>query len=230
MRKLTNSEGLTQAKSLSYEEEWAQGLLLGDEWANCLTHALGFCLSIAGLLALLADPVQNGDSWKIMVFGIYGASLILLYAVSTLYHAATRPKAKRILRLIDHCAIYLLIAGSYTPFTMLVLEGVWGKAIFSAVWGLAILGIILKTRFKYRFKILSTALYLLMGWLIMIAAEPMMNSFPSDGLLLLFVGGVFYTGGVVFYAMDKRPFFHAVWHLFVLSGSVCHYFAVMLFI
>jgi hemolysin III len=230
MSRLSKNDSLIQVKSLSFEEEWEQGLLLGDEWANCLTHALGFCLSIVGLLALLAIPLQEGNSWKVLVFGIYGASLLLLYGASTFYHAAKKPKTKRILRLVDHCAIYLLIAGSYTPFTMLVLDGLWGKAIFSAVWGLAILGIILKTLFKHRFKILSTSVYIFMGWLIIIAAEPMMNSFHSDGLLLLLSGGIFYTGGIVFYAMDKRPFFHAIWHLFVLSGSACHYFAIILFI
>ena len=223
-------ERLAKVKTLSSEEEWVQGLLLGDEWANYLTHGLGLILSFIGLYILIITPMQNGDHWKMLNLAVYGISLILLYAASTIYHAARSPKVKRVFRTIDHCAIYLLIAGSYTPFTMLILEGFWGWTLFTIVWGLAFTGIAFKVFFRHRFKLLSTVIYLLMGWLVIIAAEPLMDSLHIEGLYWLIAGGLSYTAGVIFYALDKRRFYHAIWHLFVLSGSVCHYFAVLFYI
>lgn len=223
-------ERLAKVKALPSEEEWVQGLLLGDEWANYLTHGLGLILSFVGLFVLLITPMQSGDHLKMIILGVYGASLILLYAASTIYHAARTPKVKRIFRTVDHCAIYLLIAGSYTPFTMLVLGGFWGWTLFAIVWGLAVLGIAFKIFFRHRFKLLSTFIYLFMGWLVVIAAEPLFNSLHIAGLYWLLAGGLSYTAGVVFYALDKRRFYHAIWHLFVLGGSVCHYLAVLFYI
>jgi hemolysin III len=221
---------LAHVKQLSSDEEWIQGLLLGDEWANCLTHAVGLILSLIGLVLLIEAPFQEQDHWRMMSFAVFGGSLILLYAASTFYHAVKHPKLKKLFRTLDHCAIYLLIAGSYTPFTMLLLGGVWGWVLFGSVWSLAVLGIFFKIFFKHRFKILSTSLYLFMGWLVIIAIEPLLERFHSAGLCWLLAGGLSYTGGVIFYVLDKRRFFHAIWHLFVLVGSVCHYLAVFLYI
>lgn len=215
---------------ISYENAWMQGLILGDEWANCLTHGIGLILSIIGMIFLLLFPFQDGNHLKMLNYAIYGFSLILLYGASTFYHAVKSPKIKQQLRTLDHCAIYLLIAGSYTPFTIYILGGVWGWTLFSLVWGIAFLGIIAKIYFGHRFKLLSTALYLFMGWLIVIAAEPLMQMLHLHGLYLMILGGLCYTGGVIFFIMDKRPFFHAIWHLFVMGGSVSHYFCILMYV
>lgn len=221
---------MADVKKLSGEEEWAQGLLLGDEWANSLTHGIGLILSLIGFIFLLKTPFSEKDHWKLMNFAIYGGSLILLYAASTFYHAVKHPEFKKLFRTVDHCAIYLLIAGSYTPFTMLLLEGVWGWTLFGIVWGLAFLGILFKVFFKHRFKIFSTSLYLFMGWLVVVAIEPLVERFHATGVLWLLAGGLCYTIGVIFYVLDKRRFYHAIWHLFVLAGSVCHYLAVLFYL
>lgn len=227
---LTREERLIYIKGLSQEEEWARSLILGDEWANSLTHGIGLMLSLIGFILLIMNPFQEGDHWKLIIVGVYGGSLILLYAASTLYHAVQRPKLKKVLRIVDHCAIYLLIAGTYTPFTMLLLDEFWGGILFGTVWSLACLGIIFKIFFSHRFMILSTCIYLFMGWLVIIAAEPLVNSLHINGLYWLIAGGLCYTFGVIFFALDKRRFYHAIWHLFVLGGSVCHYFAVLFYL
>lgn len=217
-------------KNLDWEEEWACAFLLGDEWANCLTHAIGLVLSFIGLILLIQSPVRENDYWRLLNFTIYGGSLITLYAASTCYHAVRRPKLKRLFRIIDHCAIYVLIAGSYTPFTMLLLGGIWGWTLFSIIWSLAVLGIFMKLFYMHRFKILSTSLYLFMGWLVIIAVEPLMERFHSAGLYWLLAGGLCYTFGIIFFALDKRRFYHAIWHLFVLGGSICHYVAILFYL
>ena len=227
---LTREERKAQINSLSYEEEWVQALILGDEWANSVTHAFGLFLSFIGVLALLMVSFSDENPWKMISFGVYGATLILLYTASTLYHSVKKPTLKKLMRTIDHCAIYLLIAGSYTPITLLVLDEPWGKTLFIAIWGLAGMGITLKLFFTYRFKTFTTSIYVLMGWLILIAAEPFMNNFPYEGLCWILAGGVFYTGGVVFFVLDKRRFYHAIWHVCVLGGSICHYFAILFYI
>ncbi len=211
-------------------EEWMQGLRLGDEWANCLTHGFGLLLSMVGLFLLVFVPLREGDHWKLINFALYGVTLVLLYGASTLYHSFRKPHLKKIFRTVDHCAIYLLIAGSDTPFTMLLLEGAWGWTLFGIVWALAFAGIIFKVFFTHRFQILSTLIYLGMGWLVVIAANPLMESLHPNGLYWLFAGGFCYTGGVIFFALDKRRFFHAIWHLFVLGGSICHYCAIFLYL
>ncbi|MFI0435208.1 MAG: hemolysin III family protein [Parachlamydiaceae bacterium] len=217
-------------KNLHSDEEWAQSLLLGDEWANYLTHGIGFILSLVGLILLIQNPFQENNYWRMLNFSIYGGSLVLLYAASTCYHAVRKPYLKKRFRTLDHCAIYLLIAGSYTPLSLLALGGGWGFTLFVIIWCLAFLGIVFKLFFKHRFKALSTALYLFMGWLIIIAAEPLMERFHPSGLFWLLAGGLSYTIGVIFYLLDKRRFYHAIWHLFVLGGSVCHYLAVLLYV
>jgi hemolysin III len=220
----------TYIQTLNSEDEWAQGLLLGDEWANSLTHGIGFVLSCIGFILLIKIPFQEKDHWKLMNFAVYGGSLVLLYAASTFYHALRHPQFKKILRTVDHCAIYLLIAGSYTPFTMLLLADIWGWTLFSIVWSLAGLGILFKIFLKHRFKIFSTSLYLFMGWLVVIAAESLVERLHPNGLYWLLAGGLCYTVGVIFYALDKRRFYHAIWHLFVLAGSICHYLAILLYL
>ncbi len=223
-------ERITHVKKLPPEDEWASGMILGDEWANAWTHGLGFLLSLIGLMMLVVIPLQEGNHWKLLNFAVYGGSLVLVYAASMVYHSLRRPALKKLFRTLDHCAIYVFIAGSYTPFTMLLLEGSWGWLLFGMVWGLAIFGIIFKIFFTHRFKVLSTAIYLFMGWLVVIAAEPLMERIPTSGLYWLIAGGMLYTLGVIFFVMDKRYLYHAIWHVFVMAGSICHYFAVLLYL
>lgn len=221
---------LSHLDNLPLEEGWAQGLLLKDEWANSLTHGIGLFLSIIGFIFLLIHPLQEGHHWRSLTFGIYGLSLILLYAASTFYHTIKNPKLKKTFRTIDHCAIYLMIAGSYTPVTLLLLQGVWGWTLFALIWALTFIGIIFKIFFKHRFPLFSVALYLGMGWLVVIAIKPLINHFHYEGLCWLIAGGLCYTSGIFFYLLDTRRFYHAIWHLFVLGGSTCHYFAIFLYL
>ncbi|MFA0960225.1 hemolysin III family protein [Roseivirga sp. BDSF3-8] len=203
---------------------------LAEEIANSVTHGIGAGLSIAGLVVLVVLAVINGDAWHVVSVSIYGTSLVLLYLASTLYHSVLKPKAKRQLKILDHAAIYLLIAGTYTPFMLVNLRGPWGWSLLGTVWGLAIAGIVFKIFFIGRFERLSLAIYLLMGWLCVIAARPMITEIPTGGLIWLALGGVFYSLGVIFYRWEMLRFNHAIWHLFVLAGSICHYFAILLFV
>ncbi|WP_420628857.1 PAQR family membrane homeostasis protein TrhA [Candidatus Leptofilum sp.] len=203
------------------------GYTVGEEIANSITHGIGAALSIAGLTLLVSLAAIYGDVWRVVSFSIYGSSLVLLYLCSTLYHSIQHPKAKRILRIFDHSAIYLLIAGSYTPFTLVSMRGPWGWTLFGVVWGLALLGIAFKTVFIGKYEKWATAAYVLMGWLVVIAFKQMLVTVPPGGIVWLVVGGVVYTLGVLFYAWEKLPYNHAIWHLFVLGGSICHFFAVL---
>ena len=203
---------------------------LGEELAHSITHGIGAALSIAGLVLLVTLAAIRGDAWHVVSCSIFGATLVFLYTASTLYHSITHPGAKRVLRVFDHAAIFLLIAGTYTPFTLVTLRGGWGWTLFIIVWGLALVGIIYKITAKNRFRFLSVLLYLAMGWLVLIAIEPMVTSMPKPGLVLLLAGGLCYTLGVIFYAWKRLPYGHAVWHLFVLAGSICHFFAVLLYV
>ncbi len=202
------------------------GLTL-EELANTLTHGFGLVLSIAGFVVLLVLAIVHGSASHIVACSIYGATLISLYAASTLYHAAVSPGVKNALRIFDHSAIYLLIAGTYTPFLLLYLRGPWGWSLFGVIWGLAFAGIVFKFCFVDHFPHLSTAVYLLMGWLIVIAAKPVLTHVPTITLLWILAGGLLYTSGVVFYCWRRLPYSHAVWHAFVLAGSACHYVAVL---
>ncbi|WP_079989530.1 PAQR family membrane homeostasis protein TrhA [Candidatus Protochlamydia phocaeensis] len=217
-------------EELRREDEWASGLILGDDWANGLTHGVGLLLSLVGLFFLIAYPLESGDHWKLANFFVYGVSLVLLYTASTIYHFLKRPHLKKMFQKIDHCAIYLLIAGTYTPFTMMPLKGFWGWLLFGIVWGLAGMGIVFKIFFIHRFKILSTLVYLAMGWLVLIALEPLVNNIATESLYWLIAGGLSYSFGVIFFALDKKRFYHAIWHLFVMGGSACHYFAILLYL
>jgi hemolysin III len=200
---------------------------LGEEIANSVTHGVGLLLSVAALAFLVVVAAATGDPWRVTAASVYGATLVLLYATSTLYHALPGRRVKAVFQRLDHAAIYLLIAGTYTPVVLVPLRGGWGWSLFGVVWALAVLGIVLKSVFGIRLAVLSTAVYLAMGWLVVIAAGPLAAHVPAAGVRWLAAGGVFYTLGVVFFAWDSRVrYSHAVWHLFVLAGSVAHFFAV----
>ena len=201
---------------------------LGEEIANAVTHGVGALLSIAGMTLLIIRAAQFGGAIHIASVSIYGMSLFLLHLSSTLYHALHAPRAKRVFWIFDHAAIYLLIAGSYTPFLLISLWGNWGLVLMIAIWTLAILGIVFKSLFIGRLRKSSTALYIVMGWLIVIAARELWLSVPREALIYLGAGGLCYTGGVVFYCWKRLPYGHMIWHLFVLAGSACHYFGILL--
>ena len=198
---------------------------VGEEVAHALTHGVGLVASVGGLVTLVAAAWLRGDAWHIVGGSIFGTTLVLLYATSTLYHGIRSPRVKRLFQRLDHAAIFLLIAGTYTPFTLVSLRGGWGWTLLAIVWGLAILGILLEVAAHTRR--VSVPLHLAMGWLGVIAAAPLVRSVPADGLLLLALGGVAYTLGVVFYAWRRLPYHHAVWHLFVMAGSACHFSCVL---
>ena len=197
---------------------------------NGISHLVGAALALAGLVVLVVLASLQGDPWKIVSFSIYGASLFLLYTMSTLYHSL-RGRAKQVFMKLDHVAIYLLIAGSYTPFTLVTLRGVWGWTLFVIIWGLAIVGIIVDSRHQEGSRALQMVIYLLMGWLILVAMYPLIQSLPTGALALLVLGGVFYTSGMIFYALDERmKHSHGIWHLFVLAGSLSHFLVMLLYV
>ena len=202
----------------------------GEELFNWLTHGIGAVLSLAGLVVLVVLASRQGSVRGIVSYSIYGLSLVVLYASSTLYHSAGSEKARNILRIVDHATIYLLIAGSYTPITLIALQGAWGWSLLGVVWGLAILGIVLKLTSLEKTKTLSMTLYFLMGWLVVIAAKPMLAMVAPQLLVLMLAGGLFYTLGIIFYAAKKIPFNHGIWHLFVLAGSACHFIGFLLYL
>jgi hemolysin III len=200
----------------------------GEETANAISHGLGLIGALFGTPFLIAQAVRYGETAFLIGASVFCATMIILYLGSTLYHALPAGKAKRIFRRIEHSAIYLLIAGTYTPFTFGVLKGVWGWTLFGIVWGLAVFGIALKIFQKQHHLVLSTVLYLLMGWVIVIAIEPLMANLPTAGFLWLLAGGLSYTVGVAFFATDhKLKYGHFIWHLFVLAGTTCHFFAIL---
>lgn len=201
------------------------GATIGEEIASSVTHGIGAALSIAALVVLVIVAALRGTAAHIVACAIFGATLVLLYLSSTLYHALTHAGAKRLFRIFDHAAIYLLIAGTYTPFTLVTLGGAWGWSLFAVVWTLAVTGIVLKCFFTGRFHALSTAVYILMGWLAVVALRPLLHAIPPGGFFWILSGGLLYTSGVVFF-VSRRKYSHAVWHLFVLAGSACHVLAV----
>ncbi len=203
---------------------------LGEEIAHGLTHGIGIVLAIAGLCVLVTFSALYGSAVHVVASSIFGASMIVLYTASTLYHSLPMPETKRIMRVVDHASIYLLIAGTYTPFTLVTLEGAWGWSLFGVVWGLAIAGIIFKLFFTGRFDRLSVAIYVAMGWCGLVAIKPMMAALPTLGLWLLVAGGLAYTGGVIFYLLERMRYHHAIWHLFVMAGTTLHYFVVLFFV
>ena len=197
-----------------------------DEIANALTHGLGAAAALAGGAVLITLAAIHGDGWQLAGAIVFGITLLLLYTASTLYHAIQHPIAKGRLKVFDHCAIYLLIAGTYTPFTLIGLRGPWGWGLFAAIWTIALAGVVFKLFHTGRFPRLSTALYVAMGWLVVVAIKPMLASIDVWTLGWLLAGGVFYTLGTYFYHRESIPYAHAIWHLFVIAGSVCHFVAV----
>ncbi|HET7151309.1 MAG TPA: hemolysin III family protein [Candidatus Acidoferrum sp.] len=203
---------------------------LGETIANSVTHGVGVALSIAGTALILTIATLRGGARDIVSASIYGATLVLLYVASTLYHALPGPRVRHVFRILDHSSIYLLIAGTYTPFTLVSLRGGFGWSLFGIIWGLAIGGVVFKSLWVDRLPGLSTTIYVLMGWLALVGIQPLYHSVSGPGFLWLVAGGVCYTGGVAFFCANRMRYAHAVWHVFVLAGSACHYCAVYFYV
>ncbi|MDG5470573.1 hemolysin III family protein [Jeotgalibacillus sp. ET6] len=201
-----------------------------EELANAITHGIGLLLSIPALVFLILFAVEKGTAWHIVSFSIFGASMIILFLFSTLLHSVKEGKLKKLFAILDHSAVYLLIAGTYTPFMLVSLRDPLGWTIFGIVWGLAAAGIVFKCYFVDRYQIIATLFYILMGWLIMIAIVPLYHQLTFSGFALLFAGGLFYSIGAIFYIWRKLPYNHAIWHLFVIAGSAFMYFCVILYV
>jgi hemolysin III len=203
---------------------------LGEEIAHSITHGIGVGMSIVGLVILVVLAAKYGDVYQIVSFSIYGATLIILYLASTLYHGTTHPRIKQVFQVFDHAAIFLLIAGTYTPFLLVGIRGTWGWTLLIIVWGLALLGVGFRAIFINRYEKLAVLAYVLMGWLCVVAFKEMLANIPLGGIIWVAIGGVVYTVGVIFYALRKIPYMHTIWHLFVLGGSICHYLGVLFYL
>jgi hemolysin III len=199
----------------------------GEEIANAITHGIGAIFSIVALVLLIVFSAAKGTAWHVVSFTVFGITLVIMYLESTLYHSLTNKKAKRVFRIFDHASIYLLIAGTYTPYTLTVLRGPMGWTIFGVIWVLAIIGIVIKSIWLEKYDKLSTLMYVLMGWMIVVSLKTLVVVLPIHSLLLLVLGGILYTVGAILYSFDKIPYNHAVWHLFVLAGSTCHFFSII---
>jgi hemolysin III len=200
---------------------------LGEEIANSISHGIGLVLALIATPILIVAALRYGNTWNMIGVSVFAASMVTLYLSSTLYHALTHDRAKQIFRMFDHCAIFLLIAGTYTPFTLGVLRGPWGWTLLGLIWTLAAIGLTMKMVLRARYSWLSVILYLVMGWLVVIAAPQILRVMPLSGLLWLAAGGIAYTAGVGFYAAHRVRYAHFAWHLFVIAGTVCHFFAVL---
>jgi hemolysin III len=203
---------------------------VAEEIAHAATHGFGLVLALVALVLLVVFATAHGDTWHIVSVSVYGATLVVLYTASTLYHSIRHPPAKKVLQVIDHSAIYLLIAGTYTPFTLTTLRGGWGWTLFAIVWFFALVGVLLEAFARRRLKVVSLALYLGLGWLAVVAVKPLFERVALGGLVLILLGGLAYTAGVGFYLWRRLPYHHAVWHVFVLVGSLCHFLAVLLYV
>ncbi len=199
---------------------------VGEEIANSITHGLGVAFGVTALCFLVISAARQGNPWQVVSFSIYGTCLILLFLFSTCYHSIPVPRAKPFLRYLDHSAIFLLIAGTYTPFLLVKMRGPWGWSLFGTIWGLAFAGIVLNFVLIGRSRIIGSLIYVGMGWLVVIALKPLLASIPLGGVMWLAAGGLLYTFGVIFYLARKLPFNHAIWHMFVLGGSACHFLAI----
>lgn len=206
------------------------GYTLAEEIANAVTHGVGVALAIIGLVALIVRAASNGDAWHITSSAIFGATLVVCYLSSTLYHSIPHPRAKNVLRVLDHSAIFLLIAGTYTPFTLVTLRGTLGWWLFAIIWSCAILGITLGFVVRRWKGVVTAVLSVIMGWVAVFALGPLVKALGPGGTALVVAGGIVYTAGVAFYGLKQIPWNHAVWHLFVLGGSVLHYFAILWFV
>jgi hemolysin III len=203
---------------------------LREEIANSVTHGFGLVLAVAALVVMATAAARNGDAWHVASCSVFGTTLVLLYAASTLYHSIQHERFRPVLRALDHSAIFLLIAGTYTPFMLVSLRGPWGWSLFAVVWALGITGIILRIVLRERLHGVFVALYLTMGWVVILAIGPLLDNLATGGLLLLAGGGLAYTGGIVFYLWDRLPYNHAIWHGFVLLGSALHFLAVFFYV
>ena len=219
-----------QINNLKKESCSLKSQTLGEEITNSITHGVGIGLSIAALVILVVLASRRGDAWRIVSFSIYGASLILLYISSTLYHSFVNPKIKKIFRIIDHSAIYLLIAGTYTPVTLTLMRGAWGWTLFGLAWGMAIGGIIITALLLDKLKSLLVLSYVAMGLLVVIAIKPMMQMVPRGMITWLFIGGACYLLGIIFYLWKRLPYHHPIWHIFVLGGSISHFLGILFYL
>lgn len=201
-----------------------------EEIANSITHGIGILLSIASLVLLIVFSVLYGDTWHVISFTVFGVSMVFLYTCSTLLHSLKAPKIKHVFEILDHGAIYIFIAGTYTPFLLVTLRGTLGWTLFGIIWGLALFGVVFKIFFVKRFILLSTLFYILMGWMIIVAFKPLFNNLASGGIFWLVLGGIFYTFGSLFYVWRKIPHHHAIWHIFVLLGSMAHFITVFFYV
>ena len=205
--------------------------MIKSERFNSISHLVGAVLALAGAVVLVVVASQGGDTRRIVSFSIYGTTLFLLYLISTIYHGLPTGRAKHVFRVLDHQAIYLLIAGSYTPFTLVTLDGIVGWWLFGAIWGMAVLGLVLDALPRRGARVVPFIIYFVMGWLIVLAIDPLLAALPRTGFIWLLTGGLLYTSGIVFYALDRRyPWMHGVWHLFVLAGSISHYVAILVYV
>jgi hemolysin III len=203
---------------------------VAEEVAHSLTHGAGLLLGVTALVLMLVFATRRGSAIHVVACSLYGATLVLLYSASTFYHALPPGRGKRVFGTLDHAAIFLLIAGTYTPFTLVTLRGGWGWSLFGVIWGLAIAGVVLEAVTRGRARRLQLLLYLVMGWGVVLAAQPLLQGLARGGLVLILAGGLAYTLGVIFFVWRSLPFHHAVWHVFVLGGSICHFFAVLLYV
>jgi hemolysin III len=205
--------------------------MIKSERFNSISHLVGAALALAGAVVLVVLASREGDARRIVAFSVYGATLFLLYLVSTLYHGLSPGRAKQLFRVLDHQAIYLLIAGTYTPFTLVSLDGIVGWWLFGAIWSMAVLGLVLDALPRRGARVLPLFIYFLMGWLILLAINPLLAVLSRAGFIWLLAGGIFYSSGIVFYALDHRyPWMHGIWHLFVLAGSISHYVAILIYV
>lgn len=221
-------ERTKQGKEIPEAVMLSKRYTLGEEIFNSVSHGTGGLLAIAGTVVLIVLCAVYGSVWSVVSACIYGASLIILYTMSTLYHAITNERAKRFFRIMDHNTIFFLIAGTYTPYTLVTLHGKTGWILFGVVWAAAILGIVLNSIDLEKYRKPSVVCYLMMGWVIIFAIKPMIAALPKASLIFLLTGGIFYTVGIIFYAIKKLKYFHSVWHLFTVAGSVFHYFSILL--
>ena len=214
----------------NYMESSLNRYSIKEEIANSITHGIGIILAIGALCILVAFAGIYGNSWHVISVSVYGFALIFLYTASTLYHSIQAPRTKNILQIVDHSAIYILIAGTYTPFMLVNLRGPWGWSLFAVIWCLAFMGIAIQLGHMERWRRVSLVLYVGMGWMVLVAIKPLISSVATSGLILLLLGGLAYTVGILFYRWKSLKFSHAVWHIFVLAGSILHFFAVLFYV
>lgn len=227
---LKNVNIITEEERILTKKSFLPTYTLGEDLANAISHGIGACLSVAALVLCVVQAARHGTAAGVVGASIYGATLIVLYTMSTLYHAITNQSARKVFRVFDHVSIYLLIAGTYTPITLVTIRGAMGWVIFGVVWGMAILGIVLNSVSIEKFKKFSIVSYIMIGWAVVIGMRQVIENMPKNGLVFLVIGGVLYTVGIIFYALKKVKYMHSVWHLFVLAGSIMHFLCVYLYV